>query len=108
MAEYIERKAALAEMEELFHKTDPNGEEQTGFLKCHRIVRTLPAADVAPVVHGYWINIPPYRAANGNYNKAQECSVCNAFYVSNGNTPYSNHPYCAECGAKMDGGGHGN
>lgn len=61
-----------------------------------------PTVDAAPVVHGYWINIPPYHAMNGNYNKAQECSVCRAFYVSSGNTPYSNHPYCAECGAKMD------
>lgn len=62
----------------------------------------LEPEEVAPVVHGYWINIPPYHAMNGNYNKAQECSVCRAFYVSSGNTPYSNHPYCAECGAKMD------
>ena len=53
--------------------------------------------------HGYWINTPPYRASNGNYNKAQECSVCHALFVSSGNTPYSNHPYCCECGAKMDG-----
>ena len=59
--------------------------------------------DFIPVVHGYWINTPPYRAVNGSYKKGQECSVCNAFYVSDGNTPYSNHPYCAECGAKMDG-----
>lgn len=54
--------------------------------------------------HGYWINTPPYRASNGNYNKAQECSVCHAYFVSSGNTSYSNHPYCCECGAKMDGG----
>ena len=54
--------------------------------------------------HGRWINIGPYYASNGNYNKAQECSVCHAFFVSPGNTPYSNHPYCCECGARMDGG----
>jgi hypothetical protein len=59
--------------------------------------------DFIPVVHGYWINTPPYRAVNGMYKKAQECSVCDAFYVSDGYAPYSNHPYCAECGAKMDG-----
>ncbi len=60
-------------------------------------------ADYADVKHGYWINTPPYRAANGNYNKAQECSVCGAFFVSKGNEPYSDHPYCCRCGAKMDG-----
>lgn len=54
--------------------------------------------------HGQWINIAPYYASNGSYNKAQECSVCHAFFVSPGNTPYSNHPYCCECGARMDGG----
>lgn len=58
--------------------------------------------DAAPMVHGRWINTPPYYALNGQYNKGQECSVCHAFFVSPGNTPYSNHPYCCECGAKMD------
>jgi uncharacterized paraquat-inducible protein A len=62
----------------------------------------LTAANVVVQKHGYWINTPPYRASNGNYNKAQECSVCNAYFVSPGNTPYSSHPYCCECGAKMD------
>lgn len=57
---------------------------------------------VAPIVHGRWINTPPYHALNGSYNKGQECSVCHAFFVSPGSTPYSNHPYCCECGAKMD------
>lgn len=50
---------------------------------------------------GHWINIPPYRAINGDYNKAQECPKCHAFFVSNGNEPYSNHPYCCECGARL-------
>mgnify|MGYP002508598211 CR=1 FL=1 len=61
-----------------------------------------PTVDAVEVVHGRWINTPPYRALNGSYNKAQECSVCHAFFVSPGNTPYSNHPYCCECGARMD------
>jgi hypothetical protein len=67
-------------------------------------IDTAPTVDAVEVVHGYWINTPPYRASNGNYNKGQECSVCHAFFVSPGNTPYSNHPYCCKCGAKMDGG----
>jgi hypothetical protein len=66
-------------------------------------IENAPSIDAAPVVHGHWINTPPYRASNGNYNKAQECSVCHAYFVSSGNTPYSNHKYCCECGAKMDG-----
>ena len=66
-------------------------------------IENAPTVDAVLVTHGCWINIPPYYASNGNYNKAQECSVCHAFYVSPGNTPYSNHNYCADCGAKMDG-----
>lgn len=58
--------------------------------------------DITSTIHGYWINTPPYTASNGEYNKAQECSVCNAYFVSSGYTRYSNHPYCCECGAKMD------
>lgn len=63
-----------------------------------------PAADVVEVKHGKWINESPYYALDGRYLKAQECSICHSVFVSDGNTPYSNHPYCCECGAKMDGG----
>lgn len=92
--EYIDREKAM----EIVKRT--SGDYAAAWSE----IRQLHAAEVAPVVHGYWINTPPYRAVNGSYKKGQECSVCNAYYVSDGNTPYSNHPYCAECGAKMDGG----
>jgi hypothetical protein len=77
-----------------------NGEDTVGE-RCIDLSH-LPTVDAVEVVHGRWINTPPYRASNGNYNKAQECSVCHSLFVSPGNTPYSNHPYCCECGAKMD------
>ena len=47
---YIEREAVLELIQEAFHKTDVNGEEQIGVLKCHRIVREAPTADVVEVV----------------------------------------------------------
>lgn len=50
MAEYIEKEALLAAIDCEFFKTDPDGAEQIGVLKCRRIAHTLPAADVAPVV----------------------------------------------------------
>lgn len=59
--------------------------------------------EAEPVRHGRWINDPPYRTFGGDWLKAQMCSECRAYYVSNGNTPYSNHNYCPHCGAKMDG-----
>ena len=50
MAEYIEKEALLGAIDCELFKTDPNGAEQIGVLKCRRIAHTLPTADVAPVV----------------------------------------------------------
>jgi hypothetical protein len=49
MAEYIEREAVLSAIDCEFFKTDPDGSEQIGILSCRKVVRELPAADVAPV-----------------------------------------------------------
>lgn len=67
------------------------------------LISAAPAVEAEPVRHGRWLNEPPYRSIGGDYLKAQECSECGAYYVSDGNKPYSNHNYCADCGAKMDG-----
>ena len=90
MAEYIERQKVI----------DITAE--TGALETQRRVQELPAADVAPVVHAKWINLPKYKSVGGTLKKAQICSACNAFYVSDADIPFSNHRYCADCGAKMD------
>lgn len=50
MRRYIDADAVLELIQEEFHKTDVNGEEQIGVLKCHRIVREAPTADVVEVV----------------------------------------------------------
>ena len=74
-------------------------EEQLEVLrKIHKEVTASPSV----VARGRWINVPPYTSIGGDYLKAQECSECRAFYVSEGNKPYSNHNYCPNCGAKMD------
>lgn len=46
--EYIEREEVLASLDVVFFKTDPSGEEQLGFLKCRKLIREHPAADVVP------------------------------------------------------------
>lgn len=46
--EWVERKALLASLDVVFFKTDPSGEEQLGFLKCRKLIREHPAADVVP------------------------------------------------------------
>lgn len=47
---YINKENLLIVIEEVFHKTPADGEEQMGVLKCHRIVREAPTADVVEVV----------------------------------------------------------
>ena len=46
--------------------------------------------DVAPVVHGEWVYVHTYLRGR--------CSICQS------SMQYDNQPYCAHCGAKMDGG----
>ena len=58
-------------------------------------VENLPAADVAPVVHGEWLL---RHEGCGHY---WECSVCHenpCIYVT------KHTKFCPNCGAKMDGG----
>ena len=59
------------------------------------ILENIPAADVAPVVHGRWVSVP--------HKLARVCSVCNR------DEPYKFadidvdvYDYCPNCGAKMD------
>lgn len=50
----------------------------------------IPAADVAPVIHGTWLPVD-------ELNDAFDCSKCDAMVAKRLN-------YCPICGAKMDGG----
>lgn len=81
--EYISREAALTALQDsdLFNTTE----------RQLRAIRELPAADVAPVVHGQWVdNGIPNSILNG-------CSVCGFTCWS------SSFFYCPKCGARMDG-----
>ena len=91
MAEYIERSAAIRAL--TLHDCDSAGAKIA--------IRDIPAADVAPVVHGGWITWED----EGNFipsPERYECSVCHdaAQRLCNGHDLLS--PYCPNCGAKMD------
>lgn len=91
MAEYIERSAAIKAAKHAWAKG----------LEPSQYIEILPAADVAPVVHGRWIR-PHWK--NNNY--CCDCSECGGEamhrdYQWNKNGVY---PICPHCGAKMDGG----
>ena len=59
----------------------------------YSFVKSAPAADAAPVVHGRWI---PHKKDRASY----DCSVCKATVG-----PYiaGCAAYCPNCGARMDG-----
>lgn len=93
MAEYIERKAAI----ESIMSEPPDAHYPHWYADK---IKDIPAADVAPVVHGRWICI---RKGYGEY----ECSVCHGV-DSDCSDYYGTHvvteqDYCPNCGSRMDG-----
>jgi len=86
MDDYIDRQAAI---DACFDGWNNSADD------CARNIKSLPAADVAPVVHGHWI---PYRC------DMYECSVCKRIHTSM-DVEGCDAEYCPHCGAKMDGEG---
>lgn len=93
MAEYIEREAVLAD--ELTHCLPYSAGKAAGRVVVFaEDIEAIPAADVAPVVHGRWEPI-----IEGVWNLPTpvlvgwRCSAC-------GRTEPEKEPYC-NCGAKM-------
>ena len=109
MDEYIKREMALEAIDEYFRTTNPDDDEQIGVLKSRRIIRTLPAADVAPVRHGRWIFGKELPCSWGQIPKNKYhlyCSECleQAFNRSEDNDPDFDVDtlYCPNCGCKMN------
>ena len=92
MAEYIKREYAVDAALDVYYDTpdiDLSGE------KFEAAILKIPAADVAPVRHGRWVETEKY-----TFGIMCDCSLCENRILDNG------HPwnYCPNCGAKMDGG----
>ena len=89
MDEYIERSAAIEAAKHAWAKG----------LEPSQYIEAMPAADVAPVVHGCF---EPCFDENGNWRQGfAKCSNCGKEYYAQ----VINHfGYCPNCGAKMDGG----
>ena len=106
MAEYIDREKILDAISEqrrfYLHERDGETDMEKLYLlwgsdnaltTMEDIMSDIPAADVAPVVHGRWIKevyIDPYGADWTKYR----CSLC-------GRVEIKKEPYC-NCGAKME------
>ena len=109
MAEYIEREAAFNAITDLAGKASTRSAYEA-IWKSARALKKIPAADVAPVVHGRWIfgKDLPYSWGQIPKNKYHlYCSECleQAFNRSEDNDPDFDvdTSYCPNCGAKMDG-----
>ena len=87
MAEYIEREAARQAHIKASLTT--------------RLIDAIPAADVAEVRHGRWIELDECA------NEGVYCSVCHKKvykidYAWSNNPGKMKSPYCPNCGARMD------
>lgn len=99
MAEYIEREATIKAIVDSRNRYYNSASSQYLVGRCDGLdiaaglLRVAPAADVAPVVHGWWKKVRKSRST-------WECSVCGtkvgAFFAG-----CSQYCYC--CGAQMGG-----
>lgn len=89
MDEYINRGTAIAKLTVL-EVTEPNAT----MADAKRVLADIPAADVAPVVHGRWIH-DGHRINGGiDWCHCSECGKSDNFCARTN--------YCPSCGAKMD------
>ena len=104
MAEYIEREALKSQIAE-----NKLMAREPATKRILAMIDDMPAADIAPVVHGKWLNF---------YNdfSCAECDRCGTiFEVTDNETDeglwnafLSAYRYCPDCGAKMDEEEHNN
>lgn len=98
MSDYIEREAALAvcqkEYEERLSMADYCGD--TVAWNIGGAVKSMPAADVAPVRHGYW-EFPIFADNDDELDPRVKCSECGSVEAA-----FARWKYCPNCGAKMD------
>lgn len=92
MAEYLEREAAM----QAFLAEKPDAHYPGWYAG---LLEELPAADVAPVVHGRWLTweeMFPGKTPKKKNNLGVFCSSCK-------NHADNMFDFCPNCGARMDG-----
>lgn len=94
MDEYIDKNAAVGILEAMSRSADCECIKKR-LEKAAKRVSAIPAADVAPVVHGRWVERQAPHAMGG---VSAKCSACGKSVQYLGN-PLN---YCPNCGAKID------
>lgn len=109
MDDYISRKVAIAYIREQSEECQKAFEELGGesgiyadaYNDLAEDFYSIPAADVAPVVHGRWDDSGRYTFPGGS--TAVRCTNCGCA-LTESEYHLNNWNYCPVCGAKMDGG----
>ena len=96
MAEYIEREAVVMELNKTYDNMNAMGAQfYCGFMNAVHRIKDFPAADVAPVRHGKWLEVREKRLFGEHYFLCSNCKSRNGLMI-----PFN---YCNNCGCKMDG-----
>ena len=99
MAEYIPREAAVEMVKRICNcaldARRTHLDVVDDGIEMMRGIASMPAADVAPVVHARWAHLGGDEWC---------CSVCGFVITTEGSWDKPTKKYCEDCGAKMDGG----
>ena len=108
MAEYIDKTVALSIHEPLksnryYQTNNLDDAYEQGWDEALSYIEKIPAADVAPVIYGRWINITRF---NDGERIIATCSRCkDRGDIRTIRTEFGiwkiDSPYCPNCGAKM-------
>lgn len=105
MTEYIERDKAL-NICEMHYNHCISMQDWSGDTIAWNIgadIKTIPAADVIEIKHGYW-KPQPFVPTKGIPTSEAVCSVCGRDVVYKiVDNKYYFEDYCPHCGTKMDG-----
>ena len=103
--EYIRREDFIQYLEKCKKGAAVTNLVWATIMAIERDVRDMPAADVAPVVHGEWLRVDD----DWNSLTTIQCPICSEewCFETDDDVSLLNYKYCPNCGAKMDGGNEG-
>lgn len=101
MAEYIDKRAAIADLNETYDKMSGfHPQFYHGYQVAVNRLRVFQTAEVEPVRHGHWID------CEDEYSSYVRCSECGDEYT-NWEADCAHTDFCPGCGADMRGADNG-